>query len=113
MKPDMTVIDNNKISCAVKVVLFLYIIDKASTTKEIALGIRMAEPCVEIVLNQLEKAHIVIADSGVDGNVNIERECTYQLQRGKDQITVADIKRIMDDKEKNDKSSRKKTQAYA
>ena len=77
----------NKVTCAIRIVLFLGMCHKAANVQEISRGIHMSEGCVKEVLCLLQQAYVLIVD---------EYTGFYQLQDCMASLTMEDITRIID-----------------
>ena len=77
----------NKVTCAIRIVLLLGICHKAANIQEISREIHMSEGCVKAVLCLLQQAHVLIVDEYTEA---------YRLQDCMAPLTMEDITKIMD-----------------
>ena len=76
----------NKVICAIQIVLFLGMCHRAVNIQEICRGIHMSEGCVKAVLCLLQQAQVLIVD---------EYTGFYQLQDCMASLTMENITRIV------------------
>lgn len=95
----------NKVNCAVQIILFLAICHKAATVEEISRGIHMSPQCIETVLCLLQQADVLIMRD-YENN-------TYQLRDYEVHMTLTGISEMMEKSiEKRDMRYRSKKHDY-